>query len=377
MIVPLFGPGLTVAATSGDAGSKRCPVLRTNYLDRLLATYPTKFAANNNKFAVLTFDEFASTQPLSTGQYQLAENYIKNNECIGFAPFTTLAGLFGKTDLYANLAASLPTFECKNYKTVQNPQQHYFLEFTCPHTLLYIAMGSILLNTFGFEKDARVTRSLYSFNADYSSKTLERTGLHIVYDRVRNGSLITPCTARRLPHVVDNVIAPAIFTDGEKDAATVPRFPWSLPLLNNYLTPLGTTDYETYLSKSSTVDTSIAHRTAHPINFLNADEIFLYTDSVEPTYHIADHLSPLLAKIPAPTFAFGNKLENPLSRAPVGTSIRKAVTHSLKIKQPTFRNLMKDINLSDMSFLVRNSFNDPISPDQLEFTFLLRRKKAA
>ena len=65
-------------------GEGRCPFFRFNFLDRLLETYPQLFAQNNNKFAMLNFQQITSVSFASTAALAPAETYALHGVIDGF-----------------------------------------------------------------------------------------------------------------------------------------------------------------------------------------------------------------------------------------------------------------------------------------------------
>ena len=347
-----------------DLSTYHSPILRWNFCDLLFKLYPSRFTIHSNTYGLFTLEEIWKATLFSDATLANANKLLIDKKVLGFEHHINIQD----RQFFKDIKNNLPTFDViktiGQLKNVPTDKMQPYCTIKTPPTCMYIAMGSIMCRLSGFQR----VQQTYEIN----TKTKKRSKLGIVINNLTD-SFIGSCSLKKTTGPYPRM-TPVYHHDGEKGAQAKRRqWLWKLPATNQYI---DNDDFYLWVQDPSRLwpDGHFLTRTIesqNPLQFFNAGEIFIYCDnSVADTSHIGNYVSPLLEKIPAPTFAYGKTLMD-TSYIDFNTD---QLSVQLNIKNPIFKTLKERINLADARAQILNEYGEPIFGGVLTLELVLRRK---
>ena len=341
----------------------RCPVFRWNYTDKLLDKHPTRFQIHNNEFGLFSLREIIDDITIVT------QAEINNAQL--WAQVYKISGWHWRYDIigkrvWYNIGNSLPklpfTLLDHTNQSTDSTIKNYSVKIEPSYGTVYIALGSKMLNMFGFTHEKK-TRKLM----DMTTGTVKRQALNIIYDNVRE-SYISPCQLVSRDATFAP-IAPRPYTHESQAPApspTVITYPWTLPKLQGYT--VNSLNYY-YLPN----EPRIVYLDA-VLDTVGGDDILIYTNMLPNITSIGNHLSPLLVQIPCLAHMFGrSRMDIPFND--LADKTRIMTTHKWEIENPQFSTLAPGVNLDDMLVSVSNSYGDKLHLGVMDIEIIVREKK--
>ena len=196
-------------------------------------------------------------------------------------------------------------------------------------------VGSIISRLAGFQR----IQQTYEIN----TKSKKRQKLGIIINSMTDG-YVGSCVLEDKSAGIKQMI-PVYKHDGEDGAkfqSTQKRWLWKLPAVKNFIKGDDMFWYYVLDPWHSVSDAYYFTRTfpsSGPLQLFNSGEIIIYVDNaLVPTTHIGNYLSPLLEKIPAPSYGFGKSLIdlNHIDLSQDQTSLQ------LNLKNPIFKTLKRE-----------------------------------
>ncbi len=249
------------------------------------------------------------------------------------------------------------------------------MEAKIPLSVVYIAMGSILANICGYQK---ITKTKPIMDTTTTPHTQTRVPLHIIYDSYDNLTIlpgkISPSFSQTdnalTPPVTDSAcyIAEPHYTN-TFDSNWQWYFP-KIPVIDGkehnfkglFVDKLGDDTYDYLYLKGQ-----------HPINNLNAGEIFFYTsqDSFIKWTHIGNYQSPLIMESASPVYGFGlSNLETDRTKT---VEIEDGSIHlDYRPTQLKFKTLTTS-QLRNFNIDPRNTYFDKVHIPYMIVEFLIKR----
>ena len=349
-----------------DLSSYHSPILRWNFTDILFSLFPKRFTLHSNTYGLFSLDELWTAPVFSDPVLANAQSLLDNKKVLGFVK----ADQIQERHFYANIRNGLPKFAVvKSFAELKNTaseklQPHCTIK--TPPTCMYIAMGDTICKLSGYHK----IRDTY----ELTTKTKYRKKLGIIINTMED-AFIGSCSIKWAGGGYPRIV-PVFHHDGEEGAeqqSSRRQWLWKLPATNTYS---DNADFYYWIQdpgRGSSDDRWLTRtiESHNALQFFNAGELFIYCDnSIEATSHIGNYISPLLDKIPAPSFAFSKTLIN-TSYIDFSTD---QISTQLDIKNPIFKSLKPRINLADAQAQILNEYGEPVFCGILTLELVARRK---
>ena len=350
-----------------DLSTYHSPILRWNFTDILYTLFPNRFTLHSNKYGLFSLDELWTAPFFNDQVLANAQSLLDNKKVLGFVK----AGQIQERHFYANIRNALPKFAViktigeLHDKASEKLQPHCTIK--TPPTCMYIALGDTICKLSGYHK----IRDTY----DLTTKTKYRKKLGIIINTMED-AFIGSCSMKWHIQYKYRRMTPVFHHDGENGAeqqSSRRQWLWKLPATSTYSDDVNfyywVQDPGRIWSDDHYLTRTIESHNA--LQFFNAGELFIYCDnSIEATSHIGNYISPLLDKIPAPSFAFGKTLIN---TSYIDFSSDQISTQ-LDIKNPIFKSLKPRINLADAQAQLLNEYGEPVFCGILTLELVARRK---